>query len=72
VIDAKKERIALREASILGIPAVALVDTNSDPDDIPYVIPSNDDAIRTLRLLTSRIADRRDRRGAAVRESRTG
>jgi len=57
VIDAKKERIALREASILGIPAVALVDTNSDPDDIPYVIPSNDDAIRTLRLLTSRIAD---------------
>jgi small subunit ribosomal protein S2 len=57
LIDAKKERIAIHEAAILGIPAVALVDTNSDPDNIPYVIPSNDDAIRTLRLLTSRVAD---------------
>jgi len=57
LIDAKKERIAIREAAILGIPTVALVDTNSDPDNIPYLIPSNDDAIRTLRLFTSRIAD---------------
>jgi len=57
VIDAKKERIAICEAAILGIPTVALVDTNSDPDDIPYMIPSNDDAIRALRLFTSRIAD---------------
>jgi small subunit ribosomal protein S2 len=57
LIDAKKERIAIHEAAILGIPAVSLVDTNSDPDNIPYVIPSNDDAIRALRLLTSRIAD---------------
>jgi len=57
IIDAKRERIAVHEASLLGIPAVSLVDTNSDPDNIPYVIPSNDDAIRTLRLFASRIAD---------------
>lgn len=57
VIDAKRERIALREARILGIPSVALVDTNSDPDDVTYVIPSNDDAIRAIRLFTSRMAD---------------
>ena len=57
IIDAKRERIAVHEAGLLGIPAVALVDTNSDPDNIPYVIPSNDDAIRTLRLFISRIAD---------------
>ena len=57
IIDAKRERIAIHEASILGIPTVSLVDTNSDPDNIPYMIPSNDDAIRTIRLFTSRIAD---------------
>jgi len=57
IIDAKRERIAIHEAALLGIPTVALVDTNSDPDGIPYMIPSNDDAIRTIRLFTSRIAD---------------
>ena len=57
IIDAKRERIAIHEARLLGIPTVVLVDTNSDPDNIPYMIPSNDDAIRTLRLFTSRIAD---------------
>ena len=57
IIDAKRERIAIHEAAILGIPTVVLVDTNSDPDGIPHMIPSNDDAIRTLRLFTSRIAD---------------
>jgi len=57
IIDAKREKIAVHEAALLGIPAVALVDTNSDPDNIPYVIPSNDDAIRSIRLFTSRMAD---------------
>lgn len=57
VIDAKKEDIAVKEANILGIPVIALVDTNSDPDVIKYVIPGNDDAIRSIRLVTSIISD---------------
>ncbi|RME49875.1 MAG: 30S ribosomal protein S2 [Deltaproteobacteria bacterium] len=57
VIDAKKEAIAIKEAKRLGIPIIALVDTNCDPTDIDYVIPGNDDAIRSIRLFTSRIAD---------------
>jgi len=57
VIDAKKEEIAVKEARRLGIPVVALVDTNSDPDLIDYVIPGNDDAIRSIKLVTSLIAD---------------
>ncbi len=57
VVDAKQEDIAVKEARKLGIPVVALVDTNCDPDGIDYIIPSNDDAIRAIRLLTSRIAD---------------
>lgn len=57
VVDPRKERIALHEAKKLGIPTVAIVDTNCDPDDIDYVIPSNDDAIRAIRLITSKIAD---------------
>jgi len=56
-IDAKREHIALREAKILGVPSVAIVDTNSDPDDVSFVIPSNDDAIRAIRLFASRVAD---------------
>jgi small subunit ribosomal protein S2 len=56
IIDCKKERIAISEAKKLGIPTVALVDTNCDPEDIDYVIPCNDDAIRALRLLTSSLA----------------
>ena len=56
VIDCKKEKIAISEARKLGIPTVAIVDTNCDPDDIDYVIPGNDDAIRAIRLLTSQIA----------------
>ena len=56
VIDCKKEKIAISEAKKLGIPTVAIVDTNCDPDDIDYVIPGNDDAIRAIRLLTSQIA----------------
>lgn len=57
VIDPKKETIAVKEARKLGIPVVAVVDTNCDPDDIDYVIPGNDDAIRAIRLFASRMAD---------------
>jgi len=57
VVDTKKEHLAVREANRLGIPVVALVDTNSDPDPIDYPIPANDDAIRSIRLVTQRIAD---------------
>src|SRR5512143_1646240 len=57
VIDPKKERIGIAEARKLSIPIVAVVDTNCDPDEIDYVIPGNDDAIRAIKLLTSRVAD---------------
>jgi small subunit ribosomal protein S2 len=57
VIDPKKERIGVAEARKLSIPIVAVVDTNCDPDEIDYVIPGNDDAIRAIKLLTSKIAD---------------
>ncbi|PIE75048.1 MAG: 30S ribosomal protein S2 [Deltaproteobacteria bacterium] len=57
VIDPKNEMIAVKEAKKLKIPVVALVDTNCDPDDIDYVIPGNDDAIRSILLITSKMAD---------------
>ncbi len=57
VVDPKNETIAVREGRRLNIPIIAIVDTNCDPDDIDYIIPGNDDAIRAIRLLTSRIAD---------------
>ena len=57
VVDPKNEMIAVREGRRLNIPIVAIVDTNCDPDEIDYIIPGNDDAIRAIRLLTSRIAD---------------
>jgi small subunit ribosomal protein S2 len=57
VVDSKKEEIAVKEAKKLGIPVVALVDTNCDPDVIDYVIPGNDDAIRSIRLITGLVAD---------------
>jgi small subunit ribosomal protein S2 len=57
LIDCKKENIAVREANRLGIPVVAIVDTNCDPDEVDYVIPGNDDAIRGLKLITARVAD---------------
>ena len=57
VVDPKNETIAVREGRRLNIPIVAVVDTNCDPDDVDYVIPGNDDAIRAIRLITSRIAD---------------
>jgi small subunit ribosomal protein S2 len=57
VIDSKKEAIAVQEAKKLGIPIVAVVDTNCDPDDVDFVIPGNDDALRAVRLFASTIAD---------------
>lgn len=57
VVDPKKEKIAVNEARILGIPVVAIVDTNCDPDEIDYVIPGNDDAIRAVKLLTETMAN---------------
>lgn len=57
VVDPKKENIAVKEAKKLGIPIVAIVDSNCDPDEIDYVIPGNDDAIRAIRLFAAKIAD---------------
>lgn len=57
VVDPKNEAIAVREGRRLQIPIIAIVDTNCDPDEIDYIIPGNDDAIRAIRLITSRIAD---------------
>jgi len=65
VVDPKKERIAVLEARKLGIPIVAIVDTNCDPDEVDYVIPGNDDAIRAIKLIAGKIAD-------AVIEGRQG
>jgi small subunit ribosomal protein S2 len=57
VVDPKKESIAIAEANKLGIPVIAIVDTNCDPELIDYIIPGNDDAIRAIRLFASRVAD---------------
>ena len=65
VVDPKKEKIAVKEARTLGIPVVGIVDTNCDPDDVDYIIPANDDAIRAVKLIASCMAD-------AVIEGRQG
>ena len=65
IVDPRKERIAIQEAKILGIPIVAIVDTNCDPEEVDYPIPGNDDAIRAVKLLTSKMAN-------AVIEARQG
>ena len=57
VVDTRREHIAVKEANALNIPIIAMVDTNSDPDPIKYPIPSNDDAIRAIKLMTGKIAD---------------
>lgn len=57
VVDPRKEKNAISEAKNLGIPVVAIVDTNCDPDEVDYVIPGNDDAIRAVRLITAKISD---------------
>jgi len=65
VVDPRKEHIAVLEARSLGIPVVAIVDTNCDPDEVDYAIPGNDDAIRAVKLIASKMAD-------AVLEGRQG
>ena len=65
IVDPRKERIAMQEARVLGIPIVSIVDTNCDPEEVDYVIPGNDDAIRAVKLIAGKIAD-------AVIESRQG
>ena len=57
IVDPKREKIAVSEAKKLGIPIVAIVDTNCDPDDVDYVIPGNDDAIRAVKLISGAMAD---------------
>ena len=75
IVDPRKERIAVAEAKKLGIPIVAIVDTNCDPDEIDYVIPGNDDAIRAVKLISATIANaiiegREGRMGAAAAEEK--
>ena len=65
IVDPRKERIAVSEATKLGLPIVAIVDTNCDPDEIDYVIPGNDDAIRAVKLIAGAMAN-------AVIEGRDG
>jgi small subunit ribosomal protein S2 len=65
IVDTRKEHIAIKEAMTLGIPVVAIVDTNCDPDEVDYVIPGNDDAIRAVKLIAGLLAD-------AVIETRQG
>lgn len=67
VVDVNYEETAVREANTLGIPVIGVVDTNSDPDPIDYIIPSNDDAIRAIKLLTAKMADAA-LEGAAMRK----
>ena len=75
IVDPRKERIAVSEAQKLGIPIVAIVDTNCDPDEIDYVIPGNDDAIRAVKLISATMANaiiegREGRMGAAAEEEK--
>ena len=74
VVDPRKEKIAVSEARKLGIPIVAIVDTNCDPDEVDYVIPGNDDAIRAVKLIAGTMADaviegRQGQMGAAEAEA---
>ncbi len=71
IVDIKKEKIAVNEAKRLGIPIVAIVDTNCDPEDIDYLIPGNDDAIRAIRLITGKVVEAVNE-GLAIREQRGG
>ncbi|MNL71308.1 30S ribosomal protein S2 [compost metagenome] len=65
VVDPRKEQLAIKEARKLGVPVVGMVDTNCDPDEVDYIIPSNDDAIRSIKLIISTMAN-------AVLEGREG
>lgn len=71
VIDVNNEETAVREANILGIPVIGVVDTNCDPDNIDYIIPSNDDAIRAIKLICSKMADAAIE-GYAIRKENLG
>ncbi len=73
IVDPKREKIAVAEAKKLGIPVVAIVDTNCDPDEVDYVIPGNDDAIRAVKLISGAIADAiiEGRQGETVAEETT-
>lgn len=71
IVDIKKEKIAVNEAKRLGIPIVAIVDTNCDPEDIEFLVPGNDDAIRAIRLITGKIVEAVNE-GLAIREQRGG
>jgi small subunit ribosomal protein S2 len=70
IVDPRKEHIAILEARRLGIPVVAIVDTNCDPDEVDYIIPGNDDAIRSVKLISSKMADAilEGRQGVQVQE----
>ncbi len=68
VVDVRREAIAVKEGNILGIPVIAMVDTNCDPDPVDLVIPSNDDAIRAIKLIVNHIADAA-REGLQVRQA---
>ena len=57
IVDQQKEDIAILEAKKLGVPVICLADTNADPDNIDYIIPGNDDAIRSVQLIASKLAD---------------
>jgi small subunit ribosomal protein S2 len=70
IVDVNNEDTAVHEANILGIPIIGVVDTNSDPDDIDYIVPSNDDAIRAIKLITGKMADAAIE-GQAMREEIT-
>jgi small subunit ribosomal protein S2 len=69
VVDTRKEKIAVDEARKLKIPVIGIVDTNCDPDEVDYVVPGNDDALRAIRLFASSVADA-VLNGRSVRESR--
>jgi small subunit ribosomal protein S2 len=71
IVDVRREYTAVKEANTLGIPVLALVDTNCNPEEIDYVIPANDDAIRAIKLLTGKIADAA-LEGLAMRKERGG
>ncbi len=72
VVDVRHEHTAVREANILGVPVIALVDTNCDPAGIDYVIPANDDAIRAIKLIVARMADAAIEGRAAFKEAHGG
>ena len=68
IVDPKKERICVQEAQSLGITLIGIADTNCDPDELDYVIPGNDDAIRAVKLIVSKMADAVSRQSRELRK----